>query len=87
MWRSGRVSESETDGPRIVPLLGFFRVLPALSKKFDTFNSRLKKFDIYSKIVVWDVENFFPHPFRVSNFSVNSFYSVAKREGISEANY
>ncbi len=55
MWRSGRVSESETDGQRLVPLLGYFRIIPALSKKVNTFNSLLKKFDIYIKIVVWDV--------------------------------
>jgi hypothetical protein len=41
-------------------------------------------FDIYSKIFCSDVENFFRHlcelvlrhPMRVSNYFVNSFYSV-----------
>ncbi len=44
-----------------------------------------EKFDIYSKIVFRDVENFFRylcvlvlrHQMRVSNYFVNSFYSVA----------
>ncbi len=54
------------------------------AKKLDTRKSLSKKFDIYSKIVFRDVGKIFPtpaelvlrHMMRVSNYFVNSFYSV-----------
>ncbi len=54
------------------------------AKKFDKCKILLKKFDIYSKIFFRDVGNFFRHlcelvlrhQMRVSNYFVNSFYSV-----------
>ncbi len=56
-----------------------------IAKKFDKCKILLKKFDIYSKIFFRDVGNFFRHlcelvlrhQMRVSNYFVNSFYSVA----------
>jgi hypothetical protein len=55
-----------------------------IAKKFDKCKILLKKFDIYSKIFFRDVGNFFRHlcelvlrhQMRVSNYFVNSFYSV-----------
>jgi hypothetical protein len=55
-----------------------------IAKKFDKCKILLKKFDIYSKIFYRDVGNFFRHlcelvlrhQMRVSNYFVNSFYSV-----------
>ncbi len=57
---------------------------PALSKKFDICKRLLEKFDIFSKIFFRHVGNFFRHlcelvlrhQMRVSNYFVNSFYSV-----------
>ncbi len=55
-----------------------------IAKKFDARNILSKKFDIYSKIFFRDVGNSFRHlcelvlrhQMRVSNYFVNSFYSV-----------
>ncbi len=55
-----------------------------IAKKFDKCKILLKKFDIYSKIFFRDVGNFFRHlcelvlrhQMLVSNYFVNSFYSV-----------
>ncbi|MFY8172127.1 MAG: hypothetical protein ACOVJ4_05725, partial [Sphingobacteriaceae bacterium] len=52
--------------------------------RFDIFKSLSKKFDIYSKIVFRDAENYFlhlaelvlHHPMQVWNYFVNSFYSA-----------
>ncbi len=53
-------------------------------KKFDANNILSKKFDIYGKIIFMDAGNFFRHQaelvlrhqMRVSNYFLNSFYSV-----------
>jgi hypothetical protein len=55
-----------------------------IAKKFNARKILSKKFDIYSKNFFRDVGNFFQHlcelvlrhQMRVSNYFVNSFYSV-----------
>ncbi len=64
-----------------------------IAKNFDKCKILLKKFDIYSKIFFRDVGNFFRHlcelvlrhQMRVSNYFVNSFYSVAHSKSLADA--
>ncbi len=86
LWRSGRVSERVNLRMQVRSQVVLLLSHLALSKKFDICKSLSKKFDIYSKIFFRDVGNFFRHlcelvlrhQMRVSNYLVNSFYSVVK---------
>ncbi len=83
VWRSGRVADCNPVGRRFAPRM----LLLKLSCSVELVRHLWKiseKFDIYSKIFFRDVGNFFRHlcelvlrhQMRVSNYFVNSFYSV-----------
>ncbi len=87
-WRSGRVADYSPVGRRFAPRM----LLLTLSCSVELVRhlwKMSKKFDIYSKIFFRDVENFvrhlcvlvLRHQMRVSNYFVNSFYSVTFRKG------
>ncbi len=84
VWRSGRVADCSPVGRRFAPRT----LLLKLSCSVELVRHLWKmseKFDIYSKIFFRDVENFgrhlcvlvLRHQMRVSNYFVNSFYSVS----------
>ncbi len=83
VWRSGRVADCSPVGRRFALRM----LLLKLSCSVELVRHLWKmseKFDIYSKIFFRDVENFvrhlcvlvLRHQMRVSNYFVNSFYSV-----------
>ncbi len=88
-WRSGRVADCCPVGRRFAP-----RMLHAF-QTFQLLRKMSEKFDIYSKIFYKDVEKFvrylcllvLRHQMRVSNYFVNSFYSVVPIDCSNQAQY
>ncbi len=89
MLCSGKVAESKPRGRRFKPPPGgdAFEIFQNCRRSSTFLKTCKKKFDIYSKILFRDAENFFRHQcelvprhqMQVSNYFVKFFYSVPHR--------
>ncbi len=84
VWRSGRMADCNPVGRRFAPRMLLLKLSCSVELVWHLWKMS-EKFYIYSKIFFRDVGNFFRHlcelvlrhQMRLSNYFVNSFYSVA----------